>query len=223
MRCVLFTTMRVRHGEPWFFDDHVARLEGRVSADSLRDAIAEAVTDLTDARVRVFAPRDGPWRVEAFAYSAPDRPWRLYPVVVSPDETVRRKTTSRATYDVARAAARTAASDDALLELPDGTVLEATVANVFFVDGSTLRTPHRSAPLLAGIARARVMAAARELGMEVREERVTAETARRADAVFCTNALFVAHEVAAIEGVARYPGTCPWTRRLREFVTPGTP
>jgi len=219
---VLFTTMRVRDGEAWFFEDHVLRLEGRVPEGGLREAVANAVSGLSDARVRVTAPRDGPFRVEAAAYAPPDAPWRLRPVVASPDPAiVRRKTTARAVYDVAREGA--AGCDDALLVLPDDTVLETTIANVFLIEDNKVRTPHTSAPMLAGIARAHVLEAAREEGLIVCEDRVTLADLRRAHGCFCSNALVFLHPVSAIEGIIEYTEEPRLVRRLLEIVARRAP
>lgn len=171
----LFTTLRARSGALRFWPAHLERLRTgaaeldlRLPAeDRLREAIAAAVGDLADARVRVTLHPDRAPSVEAAAYAAPVAPWRLRPVAAAPRfEQVRLKTTARGIYDAARRAA--ADADDALLVAPDGTYLEATIANVFLVDAQgRLRTPPATAPLLAGIARAHVLAAARSLGIDV--------------------------------------------------------
>jgi branched-subunit amino acid aminotransferase/4-amino-4-deoxychorismate lyase len=127
---------------------------------------------------------------------------------------VRLKTTARGVYDDARRAA--AGADDALLVAPDGTYLECTIANVFLVDEEgRLRTPPATAPLLAGIAREHVLLAARSLGMDAAEGPLRPRDAARARELFVTNALFVAHPVAVIEGVARYAGG-EWAGRLKD-------
>ncbi|MGH7163816.1 MAG: aminotransferase class IV, partial [Planctomycetota bacterium] len=95
-------------------------------------------------------------------------------------------------------------ADDALLVSEDGSYLECTTANVFFVLGSRLLTPAASAPILPGIARARVLGVARALGYEPEEGRVGDDEARRAEECFVTNAVLLAHAVAAVEGVAVY-------------------
>lgn len=220
----IFTTLRARAGELWFWPDHLARLEvgaARLrlpvpSPAQLEAEIAARVADLPDARVRITLRAAAEPLVEAAAYTEPRGPWVLRPVPASPDEdTVRLKTTARRVYEDARRAA--AGVDDALL-VAGGNYLECTVANVFFVgaDGR-LVTPAAEAPLLAGIARARVLAAAREAGLEAVEAPVDAESAAVAKECFVTNALFLVHSVARIERVGRYDDT-KWARRLRNAV-----
>jgi len=210
----LFTTLRARDGAIRFWPAHLARLRTGAaelglrlpSDDRLRDAIAAALGDLGDARVRVTLHPDRAPSVEAAAYAAPAAPWRLRPVAAAPRrDQVRLKTTARGVYDAARRAA--ADVDDALLVAPDGTYLECTIANIFVVDPQgRLRTPPAAAPLLAGIARHEVLAAARALGIDAEEGPLSPRDAVQARECFVTNALFVAHPVAAIEGVARYTG-----------------
>jgi branched-subunit amino acid aminotransferase/4-amino-4-deoxychorismate lyase len=219
----LFTTLRVRDGAIRFWPAHLERLrtgaaelELRLPTDDrLAAAIAAAVGDLADARVRVTLHPEGAPSVEAAAYAAPVAPWRLRPVAAAPRrDPVRLKTTARGTYDAARRAA--ADVDDALLVAPDGAYLECTIANVFLVDPQgRLRTPPAAAPLLAGIARRHVLAAARTLGIDAEEGHLRPRDAAQARECFVTNALFVAHPVVAIEGVARYPAGA-LAGRLRE-------
>ncbi|MHC4971402.1 MAG: aminotransferase class IV [Planctomycetota bacterium] len=221
----LFTTLRCRDGALWFWPGHLARLRTGAAvlglrcpaADALRDAIAAAVGRLADARVRVTLRPDRDPLIEAAAYSPPPAPWRLRPVAAAPArDQVRLKTTARGVYDAARRAA--ADLDDALLTGPDGSYLEATVANLFLVDKEgRLRTPPATAPLLAGIARGRVLAVAGSLGIEVAEGPVGRAEAAHARECFVTNALFIAHPVVEIEGVAGYAGG-EWAGRLREVI-----
>ena len=132
-----------------------------------------------------------------------------------PTDAVSVKTTERALYDEARAAAH--GCDDALLHTPEGAVLECTIANVFFVLDGRLVTPPASLPLLPGIARARVLEAADAAGIRAAEVPISLADAATAEACFVTNALLIAHPVQEIEGVGRFDSVA-WTRRLRRGV-----
>jgi branched-subunit amino acid aminotransferase/4-amino-4-deoxychorismate lyase len=221
----LFTTLRCRDGALWFWPAHVARLRAGAAElglclpaeDVLRGAVASALGDLADARVRITLHPGRAPSIEAAAYAAPTLPWRLRPVAAAPSrDQVRLKTTARGVYDAARRVAHD--RDDALLVGPDGSYLEATVANFFLVDRKgRLRTPPDTAPLLPGIARARVLAAAARLGLDAAESPLRRPDAAGARECFVTNALFVAHPVVEIEGVAGY-ASGEWARRLREVV-----
>jgi para-aminobenzoate synthetase/4-amino-4-deoxychorismate lyase len=70
-----------------------------------------------------------------------------------------------------------------------GEVLEASRANVFAVDGEVLITPPADGRILAGVARARVIAIARALGVELREEALHLERLLAAGAAFLTGSL----------------------------------
>jgi branched-subunit amino acid aminotransferase/4-amino-4-deoxychorismate lyase len=217
--------VRCRDGALWFWPAHLARLRTGAAElglrcpaeDGLVDAIAAAVGSLPDARVRVTLHPEHDPSVEAAAYAEPTAPWRLRPIAAAPKrEEVRLKTTARGTYDAARRAAGD--FDDALLVGPDGSYLEATVANLFLVDRrGRLRTPPATAPLLAGIARGHVLAAAGSLGIDAAEGPLGRPEAAQARECFVTNALFVAHPVVEIEGVAGY-ASGEWAGRLREVI-----
>jgi branched-subunit amino acid aminotransferase/4-amino-4-deoxychorismate lyase len=82
--------------------------------------------------------------------------------------------------------------------LDDGEeVLEASRANVFAVEGETLVTPPTDGRILAGVARARVIAIARELGIELREEALSLSRLRDAGEAFLSGS------VRGVEPVSR--------------------
>lgn len=203
----LFTTVRVIGGEPLFWPDHVARLG--LESEGLLGEVRAAVRGIEDARVRITLRPPDPPLIEAQAYAPPQEPWRLAPVAVShAGDAPLLKTTDRRRYDIARKAA--AGADDALLVGPDGAILESTVANVFLLlPGGQLVTPP-AAGILPGIARARLA------GRAV-EGRLTLAAIASATACVVTNALFVVHPVAAIEGVAEFDSRL-LARDLREVM-----
>lgn len=67
------------------------------------------------------------------------------------------KSTSYAENMAAQAAAAEAGLDDALFVSPDGVVLEAPTANVWFREGDTLLTPTLELPILAGVTRSVIL------------------------------------------------------------------
>ncbi len=208
----LFTTLRVVGGEILFWPEHVARLQAGgtpLDPEVLLGQVVAAVRGLPDARVRITVRPPHPPLIEAQAYAPPTKPWRLAPVAVShAGDGPLLKTTDRRRYDEARKAAGSA--DDALLVGPDGAVLECTVANVFFLlpGGEIVTPPARG--ILPGIARGRLSARAVEA-------RLTLATVAAATACVVTNALFLAHPVASIEGVKEFDSEA-LARDLREAV-----
>ena len=214
----IFTTLRARNGRAWFLDDHCRRL-GVDLSDAILMSIRACAYD--DARVRVTVAAGAEPRIGVEAYTPPETPWRLRPVVVSPNEDKARvKTTDRAMHEKAKKKA--ADADDALLTLADKTLLEATIANVFFLFGRRLVTPRADEPLLPGIARERVLAAATALGLTPEEARIGSDEVHDADACVLTNALMIAHPVRVIEGVGVYE-SIELARRLRDVVVPDSP
>jgi branched-subunit amino acid aminotransferase/4-amino-4-deoxychorismate lyase len=214
----VFTTLRVVRGEALFWPAHLARLRAAadVDAEGLLGEVAAAVGSLEDARVRITVAPPGPPLVEARPYAPPERPWRLRPVTVSaPGDAPLRKTTERGQYETARE--RAGDADDALLVAPDGALLETTVANLFLLlPGGQLATPPEGG-ILPGIARALALEAARDLKLAPRVARLDAPEAARALACVVTNALFVAHAVAGVEGIEDFRST-GLARDLREAI-----
>ena len=205
----IFTTIRVCAGRIWFADDHWERLGVDLGAGVLAVSAGRE-----DVRVRVTVASDSEPVFEAQAYTAPETPWVLAPVTVSPDgDSMRKKTTNRGYYD--RARARAGDVDDALLMRADGTLLECTIANVFLHCGGQWKTPPATEPLLPGIARKRLLAA----NLDAVESPLTLQDLRMADAAVVTNALVIAHPVSAIEGVVQLE-SARLARHLKDAVQP---
>ncbi len=217
-----FTTLRVEQGEIWFAEAHWRRLEAGARhlgfapparADLVRRVVA-AAKGIGSARVRVTLAEAGEASVEVAPLVEPVSPWRLLPIEIEAGALpVAHKTTARARYE--RAKSQAAGWDDALLVTAEGVLLETTIANLFLLlDGGRLWTSRSDLPLLAGIARGRVLSAAARLGLAVMEAHPTAREAASAVACFVTNALLPVHPVAEIAGVARFPASDRMARHL---------
>jgi branched-subunit amino acid aminotransferase/4-amino-4-deoxychorismate lyase len=116
------------------------------------------------------------------------------------------KSTSYAENVTAQDEAARAGADDALFVAPDGTVLEAPTANVWFREGATLHTPSLTLPLLAGVTRATLVELAPSLGYAVEEGRYELERLLHADEVFLSSSVREVMPVTAVEGRALAPG-----------------
>jgi branched-chain amino acid aminotransferase len=104
--------------------------------------------------------------------------------------------------------------DDALYLGADGTVTEATTANLFVCHGRRVRTPR--AGVLPGITRAVVLDLARRLGHVVEERPVSRALLRTATEVFLTSSVAEIRPVVRVESRvvgAGVPG--PVTRALQ--------
>jgi 4-amino-4-deoxychorismate lyase len=112
------------------------------------------------------------------------------------------KSTSYAENVAAQAAAEAAGLDDALFVAPDGTVLDAPTANVWFREGDLLLTPSLDLRILAGVTRAVVC----RLAPRVEEGRYDLERLLRADEVFLTSSVREVMPVAEVAGRSFEPG-----------------
>jgi len=83
-----------------------------------------------------------------------------------------------------------------------GTVSEGSGENVFLVRDGVLVAPPAASSILPGITRDTVITLARELGFEVREERVPREALYAADEIFFTGTAAEVTPVRSVDGVA---------------------
>ena len=121
---------------------------------------------------------------------------------------------------LARAEAKAAGADEALMLNTRGKAVCATAANLFWFEDQTLYTPAPEAGVLEGIIRAEVLRAARRLGLKVKQIR-GAKPERLEDVpLFLTNSLVGVRPVARLDG-RRVP-TSPLVTRLAAMVSPGT-
>jgi len=114
----------------------------------------------------------------------------------------RLKTLSYLDSVLARAEARAAGADEALMLNNHGRLACASAGNLFWLDGNVLATPALDCGVLAGLARGRVLAAAGGLGLEAREVRVGIQALATASAVFLTNSLTGVRPLVSLDGRA---------------------
>jgi len=96
------------------------------------------------------------------------------------------KTPGRLHGLVARAQARGAGADDALLLTPGGDVCEGPTWNIFWRNGDTLYTPSADTGLLDGVTRAAILELAPALGYPVVQGRFARGALDGADEIFAT-------------------------------------
>ena len=213
----IFTTMLVREGRPEQLAEHLARLGNSVRACFSRElpgALAEQIIQRAAAldgphRLRVTAvPDAGSLRVEMThaplnppGAAPPVEPWVLRPVVV-PGGWGSHKWADRHALDAAPGPWSPVC--DPVLVDEDGTVLETGRANVFVVRGGVVTTPPADGRILPGVMRARVIAALRSAGYEVRERAIALADLAEVSEVFVTNALRGARPVGEVRGVGRW-------------------
>jgi branched-chain amino acid aminotransferase len=87
---------------------------------------------------------------------------------------------------LARREARIASADDALLLTDDGMICEGPTWNVMWRTGNTIRTPALELGVLAGVTRAILLDAARDLGFTTEEGAFPRSELDHADEIFAT-------------------------------------
>jgi len=112
----------------------------------------------------------------------------------------RLKTLSYLDNILARAEALAAGGDEALMLNTRGEVACAAAANVFWVTGAQLFTPALDCGVLAGTARARLLAAAATMGGPVQEVRAGPEALAGAEGILLTSSLAGARWVETLDG-----------------------
>ena len=225
-----FTTMQVRGGRVQGRDAHLIRLvtasralyggdPGKAAMwDGIRKALRAAGQRGHDCtlRVRVLPPRAG-YQSEA-APGSPDAKLRVEVDVGPPRQPpgsplrVRTHQGLRAFPQVkhlaldaqhdARARAREAGFDDALLLAPDGRIGEGTFWNIAFWDGQAVVWP--DAPALRGVTLQLLSEALERAGVPQRREAVTVGALGRLRAAFALNSTGIG-DIRAIDG-HRFPG-----------------
>ncbi len=195
----LIETMRFDGVRVPLLDRHVERLARSAdyfdypfNEDRFRRHVDAALSTLDlDIVLKVRATLDHWGRIDIETTPIADEkttPWQLTIAeerVDAEDPLFYHKTTHRGVYDRALAAAREAGADEAILLNQDGEVTEGTYSNVFVRDGGTLWTPPLTSGLLAGVYRDYVL----EAEDRAQERVLTLDDLRRADAVYCCNAV----------------------------------
>lgn len=224
----LFETLLWRDGRLAMFEAHARRMRAACDAlglpapdpDELRRAAETAVraAGLDGARAAVrLTWTAGPGgrgldrpeamrpRLIATAASAPasQTPVVLTTVSVRRNEgspASRLKTLAYLDNVLARAEARAAGADEALILNNRGEVACAAAANLFWVRDGGLFTPARSCGVLDGIMRAAAIEAAQGLGLAVAEVCAERTALDRVEGAFLTNSLIGVREVSGLDG-----------------------
>jgi branched-chain amino acid aminotransferase len=102
---------------------------------------------------------------------------------------------------LARAEAEAKGFDDAILLNCAGEVVEATGANLFWIQNGAVGTPPLSSGALAGVTRAVVLELCATLGIRCAERSRSVEALVRTDALFLTQTVWGIVPVRSIEGV----------------------
>ncbi|MFP4227860.1 MAG: aminodeoxychorismate synthase component I [Salinivenus sp.] len=195
----LIETMRAEDESIFLFDRHLERLAESAAyfgypfdETHVRQRVQAALSagpGLGPLKVRVTLDRWGRVDLTVDPLQEPrPEPWRVTIAEERVDPTnplFYHKTTHRGVYTRARAAARAAGFDEALLLNEEGQVTEGTYTNVFAEKGGELWTPPISCGLLGGVYRAHVL----DRRPGAKERILALDDLRSADALYCCNAL----------------------------------
>lgn len=210
----MFETFLVLDGTPVELDTHLTRL--RASLDRLygldlpgnaSEVVAAEASQLTVARMRLQAtPAEGGIELSTSGAEVDpelllpghERALRLRSVVagggLGPHKWVDRGFLSESE-------ASFPPDTLSLLVDGDGSVLEASRANVFAFSDGVLRTPPADGRILPGTVRGEVIELARDAGIEAREERLVLADLQVADEVMVTSSIRGIEPVNELDGV----------------------
>jgi branched-chain amino acid aminotransferase len=165
----VFEVIRLYGGHPFALEDHLDRLERSAAAIELaveREPLEREIDALlaefgeSDAQLRILVTRAGRRIAVTEPLPALAETIRLATVTYSPSVILTGvKSLSYAANMQATRLAQGQGAEEAVLVTPDGTVLEAPTATIFWVSPQgTLRTPSLEGGVLQSITRARIVA-----------------------------------------------------------------
>lgn len=216
----VFETMLVVDGTAIELDAHLERLAGSTRElygeeppTGIRELVLRESHGVALGRLRVDVTPRRSGGLEAFATGAGVYPDNVFPhgeraaalfTMVVDRGLGGHKWADRAMLE--RAEALAPLDSVPLLVREDGTVLEASRANLFTSSGGVLLTPPLALGILPGVARAAAIEVARENGTEVREQELSREDLFTAEEVFLTGSVRGIEPVRAIDD---RPIPCP--------------
>ncbi|MBQ8999739.1 MAG: aminotransferase class IV, partial [Clostridium sp.] len=83
----------------------------------------------------------------------------------------------------------------------EGTILECSMSNIFFIKDDILLTPSSNLPILNGTKKKRIIEACQELNINVEETEINVNEIHKFDFIFISNSLMGAMKVAQIEDI----------------------
>jgi len=217
-----FEVIRLYEGRPFALADHLDRLERSATAIQLEfdrvalereiDALLEAAGG-PDGQLRLIVTRGGRRIAATEPIPRHAETVRIATVTYSPTVILNGvKSLSYAANMQATRLAQARGADEAVLVLPDGTVLEPPTSSVFWVSPQgTLRTPALDNGVLESITRDRLVKA-----LQVEEGAWPAADLRAASEAFLASTTREIQAVAEIDGKPLSEAPGPRTRQAQE-------
>jgi branched-chain amino acid aminotransferase len=226
----LFDTCKMVLMQPKFTREQImAACSATLKANSLEEGYLRPVVFVGDGAMGIYAPNN-PIRATVIAWK-----WGAYLGDEALKSGIRVKISSFARHHInvslakakmmgqytnsilAKREAKFGGYDEAILLDPNGYVSEGSGENIFIVRKGVLHTPDLASSILEGITRDTVITLAREMGIEVREGRITRDQLWLADECFFTG---TAAEITPVREVDNRPigdGVVgPITKKLQE-------
>ena len=203
-----FTAMQVRGRRTRGLALHLCRLQAATSElfevgldrERVRELIRHALREVEDASVRVYVFESDEEPAIMVTVKEPggvSSPQRLQSVRYQrPDPHIKHLATGQAFYS---RLARRNGFDDALLTAPDGIISESSIANIGFLDGSSVVWP--DAPILHGITMQLLEQQLPEFRVSSRRAPVRLEDIGSFEGAFLSNARGVA-VVSQVDGIS---------------------
>ena len=91
--------------------------------------------------------------------------------------------------------------DDGIFLNSEGTILECSMSNIFFIKDDILLTPSSNLPILNGTKKKRIIEACQELNIKVEQTEINVNEIHKFDFIFISNSLMGAMKVAQIEDI----------------------
>jgi len=239
----LFETVKVAAGRPVWLEEHLERMEKsalfagivcRYKRDEIAGQCAQviAVSGVAEGFLRITLSRGdsplgrfsdlpqkgslaiiaGTTAVSALPARAAFAPWRINET----DPAVRHKTTSKFSAVMAGRLAWEKGLDELVFLNTKGELSEGIVSNIFWTKDGALFTPAVECGLLCGIARGKVMGAARTLGITVATGSYFPENLHDAESVFFTNSLTPMRMCDEMDGISK--GKCTSVQAIENMV-----
>lgn len=158
----IFTTIYLKDGVPEYLEEHLERLSLHQkwvgiqttlpSLEDIDEAIDKKNARQGSYRLKVILTPEN-YRIEITPYiPPPQKPLSLIVEKILPDALFNRiKPVDYHQRIALKEGALNKGFDDVLTIDPQGIVLEASMANIFWIEGKTLYTPDRALPILSGI------------------------------------------------------------------------
>ena len=240
----VFRTLRVRGGQLLWWQDHYAKLEHDAAALNLpcpqaavlQDEIERLAADRDGVAKLILTRGCGPR-----GYAPPPQPQvtRLVTFDPLPADSVAQRVTdisvrwcdlrlgrqprlagikhlNRLENVLARAEWQDPEIREGLLCDDTNAVIGGVTSNVFIVGGGALQTPDLSQCGVAGVARTRILRAARKRGIDVEVARISPDALMRADEVMLCNSVQGIWRVATLEGKNWAPAG--WSETLNDWL-----